>query len=199
MTQLNRQPSVQRETFGDGYVSDAAYRCDNPKCGRYSVVTWRTSYDPSESYRSGEPEGYDRAVIWSPPPIKRSEYPDVPQHIGDAAREAWLCFAHHAHIAACAVARSVIEASAKDFDIVVRGIEPKIDALAERQLIWGHLVSSAHLVRQFGNDAAHGDIVEPVTSAEAQDVLDIMDELLHQLFSTPARASRLAASRQQRR
>jgi hypothetical protein len=38
-----------------------------------------------------------------------------------------------------------------------------------------------------------------VTSAEAQDVLDIMDELLHQLFSTPARASRLAASRQQRR
>lgn len=185
--------------FGNHYVSDAAYRCDNAKCGRYSVVTWRSTYDPTESYRSGEPEDYDHTVIWSPPPIRRPEYPDVPQHIAGAAREAWVCHAHEAHIAACAVARSVIEASAKKFDITVKGIEPKIDALAEKRLIWGDLTDSAHVVRQFGNDAAHGDIVQPVTESEARDVLDIMDELLHQLFSTPARSKRLKASRQDRR
>ncbi|WP_345509311.1 DUF4145 domain-containing protein [Terrabacter aeriphilus] len=181
------------------YVTDAAYKCDNPKCGRYSVVSWYTDYDPSDHYRSGEPEEYDRTVIWSPPPIKRPEYPDVPDHIAKAASEAWVCFAHSSYIAACAVARSVIEAAAKSFGITVRGIEAKIVALNEKNLIWGDLVASAHLVRQFGNDAAHGDIVEPVTVGEAEDVLDIMDALLHQLFSTPARALRLEASRQQRR
>ncbi len=199
MTQLQRHPQVQRQPFGDGYVSDAAYRCDNSKCGRYSVVSWFTTYDPTEHYRSGEPEDYDRTVRWSPPPITRPDYPDVPQFLAGAAREAWVCHGHGAYIAACAVARSVIEAAAKEFQITVRGIEPKIDALAERNLIWGDLIASAHVVRQFGNDAAHGDIAQPVTESEARDVLDIVDELLHQLFSTPARSDRLRTSRQERR
>ena len=77
--------------------------------------------------------------------------------------------------------------------------EPKIDALAERRLIWGDLIDSAHVVRQFGNDAAHGDVVKPASQSESKDVLDIMDELLHQLFTTPARSRRLRNSREQRR
>ncbi|WP_157520275.1 hypothetical protein [Nocardioides dokdonensis] len=137
MTQLQSHPQVKRQTFGDGYVSDAAYRCDNPKCGRYSVVSWYTSYDPSDSYRSGEPEDYDRTVIWSPPPTRRPEYPDVPDRIAAAAREAWLAHAHGAEVAACAVARSVVESSAKRLDVDVFGIEAKVDQLAEKRLIWG--------------------------------------------------------------
>ncbi|ANH39964.1 hypothetical protein I601_3558 [Nocardioides dokdonensis FR1436] len=63
----------------------------------------------------------------------------------------------------------------------------------------GDLVESAHVVRQFGNDAAHGDLIEPPSHDETRDVLDIMDELLHQLFTTPERSKRLRASRQDRR
>lgn len=195
MTQLAKVPQVVRSW--NNYVSDAAYRCDN--CKRYSVVSWYSSYDPSSSHRSGEPESYDGGVSWSPPPVKRPEYPDVPPHIADAAREAWLCYGHDANVAACAVARSVIEAAAKKHEITVRGIESKIDALKDKNLIWGDLIESAHLVRQFGNDAAHGDVIKPATSDEARDVLDIMDELLHQLFTSPARSKRLAEGRTARK
>lgn len=138
MTQLAKHPSGRRTDWGDNYVSDAAYKCDN--CGRYSVVSWYSTYDPTESYRSGEPEDYDRSVVWSPPHVTRPEYADVPEHIANASREAWLCYAHGATVAACAVARSVIEAAAKAHDVTVRGIEPKIDALKEQGLIWGDLI-----------------------------------------------------------
>jgi hypothetical protein len=80
-------------------------------------------------------------------------------------------------------------------NVDVFGIEAKINELAEKRLIWGDLVESAHVVRQFGNDAAHGDLIEPPSHYETRDVLDIMDELLHQLFTTPARSERLRASR----
>jgi len=198
MTQLNKHPEVRRAGFGDGYVSDATYKCDNANCGRFSVVSWYSTYDPTDSWRSSEPENYDNHVVWSPPPLRRPEYPDVPDHIASAAREAWLCHGHDANIAACATARSVIEASAKAHGVTVFGIQPKIEALAERKLLWGDLVGSAHLVRQFGNDAAHGDVENPVTTEEARDVLDIMDELLHQLFTSPARSERLRGSRKER-
>ena len=197
MTQLAKHPSVRRESWGSGHVSDAAYVCDH--CKRYSVVSWHTDYDPTDGYRTGEPETYDRSVTWSPPPLNRPEYPDVPEHIASAAREAWVCHGHNANIAACAVARSVIEAAAKAHDVTMFGIEAKINALKDRKLIWGDLIDAAHLVRQFGNDAAHGDVVEPVTSDEARDVLDIVDELLHQLFTSPARSRRLSDARNERK
>lgn len=57
-------------------------------------------------------------------------------------------------------------------------------------------LGSAHIVRQFGNDAAHGDILQPPSVGEAKDVLDIVDELLHQLFTSPARSKRLKAARE---
>lgn len=194
MTQLNRHPEVRGSSY-QGYVSDAAYRCDNPKCGRFSVVSWYTDYDPSESYRSGEPEDYDRSVIWSPPPVEHREYLDVPKHLQDAAREAWICLAHGAQIGACSVARAVIEAAAKAHNVRVSGIKAKIAQLRERGLIWGDLVDSAEMVREFGNDAAHGDVNDPPSDAEVRDVLDIMDELLHQLFTSPERSKRLRLSR----
>lgn len=193
MTQLAKHPEVQR-TFGGRYVSDAAYKCDG--CGRYSVVTWYTDYDPSDWNRSGEPEDYDRLVRWNPPATHKPEYPDVPESIAMAGREAWLCFDHGAYVAACAVARAVIEASAKHHGITRGNAQEKIESMAARHLIWGTLIDSAHLVRQFGNDAAHGDLGQPATQDETGDVLTIMDELLHQLFTTPARAEKLKAARQ---
>lgn len=192
MTQLTKHHDPVRSFFS-GYVSDAAYKCDS--CGRYSVVSWYTDYDPSERYRSGEPEDYDRHVLWNPPATHRPEYPDVPERIAAAGREAWLCFAHGAYVAACAVARAVIEASAKHHGISQGTAQKKIEDMAEKHLIWGTLIDSAHLVRQFGNDAAHGDLGEPATQDETADVLTIMDELLHQLFTTPARAEKLKAAR----
>lgn len=183
--------------LGERYTHDAAYSCAN--CGRYSVVTWRTTYDPRETYRSGEPESHDSLVHWSPSPVTRPAYLDVPDHIAKAAREAWLCHAHHANVAACGVARSVIEAAAKEHGVNMQGIEAKINALKDKNLLWGDLIESAHVVRQFGNDAAHGDVIAPATDDESREVLDIMDELLHQLFTSPARSRRLTAARKDRK
>jgi hypothetical protein len=41
--------------------------------------------------------------------------------------------------------------------------------------------------------------LQPPTADEARDVLDITDELLHQLFTSPARSERLRSSRGERR
>jgi len=71
--------------------------------------------------------------------------------------------------------------------------------MAEKKLIWGDLIESAHVVREFGNDAAHGDILASVPESEARDALDIMDDVLHQLFTTKARSARLRESRADRK
>ena len=127
-------------------------RRKRPRGYRASDLRRSTSQAPLVRRESANPS---RAASMTAP-LRRPENPDVPEHI--AAAEAWQCHGHQAHIAACAVARSVIEAAAKDFNITVRGIEAKIDAFAERNLIWGDHIGSAHIVRQFGNDAAHGDV-----------------------------------------
>lgn len=71
----------------DRYIADAAFICDG--CGRMSVATWLTSYDPADptwkSYgRDGGPEEYE-LVRWSPPVGHQKEFPDVPEPIASAA------------------------------------------------------------------------------------------------------------------
>lgn len=177
-------------------ILDHAFACDN--CSRYSVVTWVCDSDPRDRNGRAEPEADDPAR-WNPPALERRDYEGVPGHIASAAREAWLCHGHGANIGACAVARAVVEASAKHFNITTGTIQSKIDALAAKNLIWGNLVDAAHTLRQFGNDAAHGDIGTPIPDDECRDVLTIMDELLHQLFTSLARTIRLNAGRTDRR
>lgn len=192
MTAVLTVPRVSREDFGGGYVSDAAYACDN--CGRMSVVTWWTSYDPSETYRDGEPQAYDRAR-WSPLPAIGRDFPDVPERIAAAASEACLCHSVGAFRAACALARAVVEATAKEKDITSAGILGKIDELHARGIIREAVRESAHEIRHLGNEIAHGDFADAITAEEAAENLELMTDLLNEVYQAPARTARVKAAR----
>lgn len=181
----------------DRYVADASYKCDG--CGRLSVVSWETSFDPHDtrwqSYgRSGEPEDYDRAA-WHPVPGTQMRFPDVPEEIASAAAEAWTCHAACADRGAVALARAVVESTAKAKGITVSGIASKIDEMAEQGLIRPAVADQAHEIRHMGNGAAHGDLGDPVTAEDAEEVLHLMGEVLNEVWQSPAKAARLASAR----
>lgn len=54
-------------------------------------------------------------------------------------------------------------------------------------------------MRLFGNDVAHGDFVSPVSEEEAGAILDLMTELLDEVYESPARIERVRARRERRK
>jgi hypothetical protein len=192
MTRKTKELLTARTTWGNGYVSDAAYTCDN--CGRMSVVTWWSSYDPTDNYRSGEPESYDR-VTWAPLAGQNRQFPDVPEHIASAASEAFVCHTVGAYRGAGALARAVVEASAKELGVRSGNLNSKIDELHRRGLVRENIKDAAHEVRHLGNDVAHGDFADPTTAEESEEVLGLMEELLDELFQSPARVLRRRTKR----
>lgn len=184
----------------DKFIADAAYTCDG--CGRMSVVTWRTHFDPTDTTwqgygRDGGPEPYENAR-WSPPPSHQREFPDVPDAIADAAAEAWACQAVGGTRGAVALARAVVEATAKAKGFTNGGLINKIEKLADEHFIRPAVRDQAHEIRHLGNDVAHGDLADPITKEDAEEVLNLMGELLNEVWQAPARQARLAAARQAR-
>lgn len=184
---------------GDGreYVADAAFLCDG--CGRMSVATWYTAYDPNDSRwrdygRDGSPEDYETAR-WSPPVGHQMEFPDVPQEIAEAAAEAWTCQVSRAHRGAVMLARAVVESTAKSKGITSGPLVSKIEAMADAALIRAVVAEQAHEIRHLGNSSAHGDLGDSVTKEDAEEALNLMAEVLNEVWQAPARARRLADAR----
>ncbi|WPF83715.1 DUF4145 domain-containing protein [Sanguibacter sp. 4.1] len=194
------KPIVHRvRTYGhdERWVADAAYTCDG--CERMSVVTWTTSHDLSDRWledygHNGGPQDYEDAR-WSPPPGHDRSLPDVPDDIARAAAEAWLCHVVGATRGACALARAVVEATAKKKQFTSGNLVAKIDALAGAGLIRDAVRGQAHEIRFIGNDVAHGDLDRDVSEEESSEVLELMGELLTEVFQAPARRERLRAAR----
>lgn len=181
----------------DKYIADAAFLCDG--CGRMSVATWYTSYDPNDSRwrdygRDGSPEDYETAR-WSPPVGHQMEFPDVPQEIAEAAVEAWTCQVSGAHRGAVMLARAVVESTAKAKGITSGPLELKIKAMADAGLIRAVVADQAHEIRHLGNSSAHGDLGDSVTKEDAEEVLNLMAEVLNEVWQAPARAQLLADAR----
>jgi len=181
----------------DKYIADAAFLCDG--CGRMSVATWYTSYDPTDtrwrSYgRDGGPEDHEDAR-WSPLPGHQMDFPDVPDEIAEAASEAWVCLVARAHRGAVMVARAVVESTARAKGITTGTLEAKIDEMAKQGLIRKVVAEQAHEIRHLGNSTAHGDLGDSVTSEDAEEVLNLMAEVLNEVWQAPARSARLAAAR----
>ena len=179
------------------YIADAAFLCDG--CGRMSVATWYTSQDPNDTRwhnhdRDGAPEDYEHAR-WSPLPGHQMDFPDVPEEISEAASEAWVCHVAGAHRGAVMVARAVVEGTAKAKDITRGTLEAKIDEMAKQDLIRKVVAEQAHEIRHLGNSTAHGDLGDSVTSEDAEEVLNLMAEVLNEVWQAPARSTRLAAAR----
>ncbi|MFD2796493.1 DUF4145 domain-containing protein [Promicromonospora vindobonensis] len=172
---------------------NAAFVCDY--CRHLCVGSWMRNVDFE---RSGSwPE--DSRIKWSPPHSERHTFPDVPKPIGAAATEAWLCFSEGALRGALAVARAVIEASAKHEGVTVKGIATKIEKLAELGKIRPHIKEVAHEIREYGNEIAHGDLDAEYTQEDTRLVLVLMNEVLDDLFQSPARLEQARAARQGRK
>lgn len=185
---------IARPGFAGGY-REAAYEC--PNCGRLNLASeWdpdTTSNGVADS-RIADSRHWERPV-WLPLRGEVREFPDVPGHIAQAASEATLCHSVGAYRAVGALARAVIEATAKDKGAEGGNLAARIDALRHGDHIREHTKAQAHEVRHFGNDMAHGDFVDPVTQEEAEEVLELMAEVLDEVYQSPARLERRRQAR----
>ncbi len=122
----------------------------------------------------------------------------MPAHIAEAAAEAYSCHSIGAYRAAGALARAVVEATAKDKGITGRTLYDRIEQLEQQGLVRPLVREAAHEIRHFGNDMAHGDLVEDLTEEAATETLALMDELLSEVYQAPARIARVRSARESR-
>ena len=185
----------EEHRYGDDFFLQAAFICDG--CGQMSVCIWRASRDVESelgrSYRRGPlDESWTR---WIPLEGHHKEFPDVPDEVAATATEAWTCHTAGAYRGAVMLARAVVEAAAKAKDITSGTLEKKIEKLSELGVIRAIIADHAHDIRVIGNSAAHGDLDDPITKEESEEVLYLMGELLHDVWQTPTRGGRFAAAR----
>jgi hypothetical protein len=132
---------------------------------------------------------------WYPEKISGKQYPDVPSDIAGAASEAHRSMTVEAYRGAVILARAVIEATAKDKSIAGGTLMSKIDAMYAARLIREDIRDGAHEVRFLANEAAHGEFAESVPEADAELILTLMDEVLEEVYQSPARVARRRAAR----
>lgn len=191
----------KRTTWGspdtDWPVYTRAFQCANEACQRLSIA-WAPVHSGA---RGGVNEAFDtgRDLRWEPSSVRRPDFPDVPAQIADTASEAHACLSISAYRGAVALARAVVEATAKDKGIVKGQLVEKIDKLAEQGHIREVTRHLAHEVREGGNEIAHGDLAnEPMSSEDAEAITELMDEILQEVYQGPARMERLRTSRLER-
>ncbi|MFF8406921.1 DUF4145 domain-containing protein [Streptomyces sp. NPDC015684] len=173
----------------DWPVYMAAFKCSNENCERLSIG-W------TKLHTSGAGHAKDRFprsdLEWEPVTARRPDFPDVPDEIAATASEAHACLSIGAAKGAVALARAVVEATAKVKGIASNGIQSKINALRDAQIISPLTAATSERIRQDGNSIAHGDIgEEPISTDDATAILEFMDALLDEVFQRPAKLQKL--------
>ncbi|GAA1543378.1 hypothetical protein GCM10009788_52350 [Nocardioides humi] len=137
---------------------------------------------------------------WWPRHVGGKEFPDVPEHIASTADEAHQSLSIGAHRGAIALARAVVEATAKDHGITKGMLDKKIDEMAKQGVISDAMKDAAHEIRFAGNEVAHADLAEePITKEDAEEVLALMDAILTRVYQEPAQVARVRQRREERR
>jgi Domain of unknown function (DUF4145) len=136
-----------------------------------------------------------------PLPTGQKQYPDVPRHLASTANEAHVCLGAGSPRGSVTLARSVVEAVAKDKGIAGRNVQAKIDALYEAGHISEAMREAAHEIRFAGNEAAHGGdvVMEQLGTEDAQEIVGLMDAILERVYQEPARVARIREKRELRR
>ncbi|WP_182908064.1 DUF4145 domain-containing protein [Microbispora sp. H13382] len=137
------------------------------------------------------------AAGWYPTESLFRTYPQyVPVRIASVAVEAHACLTVKSYRGAVALARAVVESTAKAKGITQGSLKDKIDVLYERGFIYEHVKDAAHEVRFAGNEVAHGDLVDdPLSSQEAEAILELMDMVLDGVFVAPGKVAAQSARR----
>ncbi|MEU6054250.1 DUF4145 domain-containing protein [Streptomyces xanthochromogenes] len=179
----------------------AAFVCDNEECRRLSLgqgmlpreVLRRPDSEIHQHFTSGP-------LSWVPNRVMWPGYSDVPKEIGKTAGEAHACLSVQAFRGAVALARAVVEATAKDKGCTSGNLVAKIDALASAGHLRQDTAELAHEIRHGGNEIAHGDLTgEPMPSEDAEAIVSFMDEVLQEVYQGPAKVARLRADREARK
>ncbi|MET8822320.1 MULTISPECIES: DUF4145 domain-containing protein [Streptomyces] len=167
-----------------------AFRCASETCQKLSIG-WTTLAGGTHERAASEALPLSQ-LAWEPTAVRRPEFPEVPHEIAETASEAHACLSIGAAKGAVALARAVVEATAKAKGITQRGIVAKIDALHTEGYISALTRDTSHQIREDGNSIAHGDIGdEAMTTDDAEAILRFMDALLHEVFQGPAALLRL--------
>ncbi|MEU3899754.1 DUF4145 domain-containing protein [Streptomyces sp. NPDC045251] len=182
----------------DDHVWMAAFRCSNERCARLSIG-WGTLY--KVTHESEAQVNLPTAELqWEPKQIRQPAFPDVPPEIEQAASEAHACLSIGAARGAVALARAVVEATAKAKGVTTHGIVQKINALRDNDIISPLTAEASHQIRMDGNSIAHGDIGdEPISQDDAAAILEFMDALLDEVFQRPAKLQRLKERHEERK
>ncbi|OAH10873.1 DUF4145 domain-containing protein [Streptomyces jeddahensis] len=182
---------------GDLYA--AAFRCDSETCARLSIGQARLHFAGYPGMQELKTRMQQVHLTWTPQSVSRPAFPDVPDQIASAASEAHACLSIQAYRGAVALARAVVEATAKDHGIVRGSLASKINELGERNLIREFTRQLAHEIREGGNEIAHGDLAdEPMPPEDAEAIIGLMDEILQEVYQAPAKMLRLKKSREER-
>lgn len=136
---------------------------------------------------------------WRPSAAESRSYPNVPEHIAAAATEAFECQSCDHYRGAILLARAVIEATAKDRGITTGTLHDKIESMAAAGVIRNVIKDAAHGVRQLGNDMAHGDFVDPVSAEESRLIIRLMEDILNDVYQSPAAIAQAMQAAQVRR
>lgn len=126
--------------------------------------------------------------------VEGQDFVYAPDHIAEAASEAYKCHSIGSYMAAILMARTSIEAAAKNKGIKKGNLFQKIDKLAEEGLLRRDIKQAAHQVRIFGNDMAHGDIQVGVSKLESEQVLMLLSFILQDLYQVSEVMSELGIS-----
>lgn len=135
-------------------------------------------------------------LAWTPQIGVAPEVHDVPDHIARAAKEAYSSRSVGNNMAAVLMARTVVEATAKEKQIGGKNLAAKINGMRDADLIRPDIADLAHEIRFAGNDMAHGDIDVPIDETDSEEILALMAEVLSEVFQGPARVARVKAKRQ---
>jgi hypothetical protein len=180
-----------------GTILQSAYEC--PNCHRLNIA-FENGDDYVDQPRlhprdEAQTHKWSPYVSWLPKRGQSRDFPDVPPHIAAAATEATLCLSMGAYRAVGSLARAVVEATAKDKNASGQNLAVRINALAAAGHIREHTKEQAHEIRYFGNDMAHGDFADPLTKEEAVEIVELMSELLNEVYQSPARLDRVRDAR----
>lgn len=193
LTEPERVPTGSRY-----YLYMASFQCSNEDCCRLSIG----AVGRKDGYASHPPWDMARepGISWEPKSIRRPDFPDVPEQIAAAASEAHACLSIGAYRGAVALARAVLEATAKDKGIIKGMLVAKIDEMHAQGLIREITRELAHEIREGGNEIAHGDLAaEPMPPEDAEAIVGLMDEILGEVYQGPARMLALKKNREARK
>lgn len=175
------------------YAAFECTECHTMSIGRMPTMTGSYSSAAGEAIRTQPVE-----ITWIPRAAEIVTFEDVPPLIGETATEAHGCHSIGAYRGATILARAAIEATAKHQEASGKNLFERIGSLAKAGVITSHTAEAAHEIRDSGNDAAHYNVVLSVSEEESSLVLELMEQVLREVYQQPARLAAAKAARAER-